>query len=225
MLSPLARASFSAVEQAIEILRHLPDHLQIWAGAFGPGLYAILALIIFAETGFVVTPFLPGDSLLFATGSILALGVPGLDLTVMCLVLILAAFCGDLLNYHVGKWAAPKIFTSGKLKWLNRNHLTKTEEFYAKHGGKTLILARFLPIVRTYAPFVAGVSGFALRRFILFSLTGGSLWIVLFLNLGYFFGNIPAVKRNFELVIVAIILLSVVPVVLEWLKSRRTRLS
>ncbi|MGZ3722448.1 MAG: VTT domain-containing protein [Bdellovibrionales bacterium] len=205
----------------LEIVRHLPEHLQIWAGAYGPGLYAILALIIFAETGLVVTPLLPGDSLLFAAGSILALGVPGLNLPVMCVILILAAFTGDLVNYHVGKWAAPKIFINGNLKWLNRRHLAKTQEFYAKHGGKTIILARFIPIVRTYAPFVAGVGGFTLRRFILFSLTGGTLWIVLFLNLGYFFGNIPAVKKNFELVILAICAVSVAPVVIEWLKSRR----
>jgi membrane-associated protein len=209
------------LEQILEILRHLPEHLQLWATAYGPGLYGILALIIFAETGLIVTPLLPGDSLLFATGSILALGVPSLSMPVMCLVLVLAAFCGDLVNYHVGRWAAPKLFIDGKLKWLNRRHLDKTHAFYAKHGGKTLILARFIPIVRTYAPFVAGVSGFPLRRFVLFSLSGGTLWIVTVLNLGYFFGNIPAVRRNFELVVVAILLVSVAPIAIEYLRSRR----
>jgi membrane-associated protein len=208
------------VEQLIDIFRHLPEYLQVWAQSYGAGLYLILGLIIFAETGLVVTPLLPGDSLLFATGAILATGLPGLSLPVMCLVLIAAAFCGDLVNYHVGKWAAPRIFESGKLKWLNRKHLEKTQDFFARHGGKTIILARFLPIVRTYAPFVAGLGGFTLRRFIAFSLTGGALWITLFLHLGYFFGNIPFVKKNFELVIVAIIVVSLAPVVIEFFRSR-----
>lgn len=210
------------MENLLEILRHLPEHLQVWATAYGPGLYGILFAIIFAETGLVVTPLLPGDSLLFATGSILALGVPPLNLPTMCVTLVLAAFAGDLVNYHVGKWAAPKLFLSGNLRWLNRQHLEKTQAFYAKHGGKTLILARFVPIVRTYAPFVAGLSGFKLARFIAFSLTGGALWIVTFLNLGYFFGNIPTVKRNFELVIAAILVVSLAPVLLEYWRSRRT---
>ena len=207
--------------ELLELLRHLPEHLQVWAGAYGPGLYAILFAIIFCETGFVVTPILPGDSLLFAAGSVVAMGGTSLSLPLMCVILIAAAFSGDLVNYHVGKWAAPKLFLTGKLKWLNRQHLEKTQGFYKKHGGKTLILARFVPIVRTYAPFVAGLGGFTLKRFVAFSLTGGSLWIVIFLNLGYFFGNIPAVKRNFELVIAAILVISVMPMVIEYWRSRR----
>lgn len=205
----------------LEIVRHLPDHLQTWATAYGPGLYAILALIIFCETGLVVTPILPGDSLLFAAGAVLAMDIPGLSLPVTCLILIAAAFCGDLVNYNVGKWVAPRLFGGGTIKWLNRKHLDKTQEFYRRHGGKTIILARFIPIVRTYAPFVAGLGGFPLKKFIFFSLSGGSLWIAIFLNLGYFFGNIPAVKHNFELVILAICAVSLAPVAIEWLKSRK----
>jgi membrane-associated protein len=209
------------LEQFIELIRHLPEHLQVWATAYGSGLYIILALIIFAETGLVVTPILPGDSLLFAAGAVLAMNLPGLSLPVMCVVLVAAAFCGDLLNYHIGRWAAPKIFTSTHIKWLNRRHLEKTQDFYARHGGKTIILARFVPIVRTYAPFVAGLGGFKLKRFMTFSLVGGTLWITAFLSLGYFFGNIPVFKRNFELVILAIIVVSLAPVALEFLRAKR----
>ncbi len=202
-------------------LLHFPEHLQIWATNYGAGLYLILALIIFAETGLVVTPFLPGDSLLFATGAILAMGLPGLSLPLMCLSLIAAAFCGDLVNYHVGKWAAPRLFGKRELKWLNRKHLDRTKEFYANHGGKTIIMARFIPIVRTYAPFVAGLTGLPLSRFIGFSLVGAVFWIVMFLNLGFYFGNIPAVKKNFELVIFAIIGVSLLPVLFEYLRARK----
>lgn len=201
----------------LEIIRHLPDHLQIWAQAYGAGVYGILALIIFAETGLVVTPFLPGDSLLFAAGAVLALNIPGMSMPLLCATLIAAAFCGDLVNYHVGRWTAPRIF---ELKWLNRRHLDRTREFYARHGGKTIILARFVPIVRTYAPFVAGVGGMPLGRYIVFSLTGATLWISLFVNLGYFFGNIPSVRKNFELVILAIIAVSLIPVALEYVRVR-----
>lgn len=211
------------MEQILDILRNLPEHLQTWATLYGTGLYLILALIIFAETGLVVTPFLPGDSLLFATGAVLAMGIPGLNVPMMCLILIAAAFCGDMVNYQVGRWVAPKVFGEQSLRWLNRKHLERTREFYARHGGKTVILARFLPIVRTYAPFVAGVTTYPFRRFVSFSLLGGALWIVTFVNLGYFFGNIPAVKRNFELVIVAIIFVSLIPAFMEF--ARRASLT
>lgn len=204
----------------IEILRHLPEHLHAWAVAYGAGLYLILAAVIFAETGLVVTPFLPGDSLLFATGAILAMQIPGLTLPGMCITLMIAAFCGDIVNYHVGQWAAPRLFDGKHLKWLNRKHLQKTKDFYAKHGGKTIILARFLPIVRTYAPFVAGVSGLPLSRFIAYSLFGAAFWIITFLNLGFYFGNIPSVKKNFEYVILAIIIVSVAPVIIELIRNR-----
>jgi membrane-associated protein len=205
------------VSTFIDIIRHLPEHLQAWAQLYGAGLYGILALVIFAETGLVVTPFLPGDSLLFAAGAILALGIPGLSLPVMCLVLILAAFTGDLVNYHVGRWARPRL---ENLRWLNRRHLERTHEFYARHGGKTIILARFVPIVRTYAPFVAGLGGMPLRRYITFCLTGGTAWITLFTGLGFFFGNIPGVRKNFELVILAIIGVSILPIVFEYVRAK-----
>lgn len=194
----------------------------MWAVDYGSGLYLILFLIIFAETGLVVTPFLPGDSLLFATGALLSLGIPGLDLGTMILLLVIAAILGDLVNYHVGKWMAPKIFRGTESKWLNRKHLQKTKEFYDRHGGKTIILARFVPIIRTYAPFVAGMGGMAYRQFAIFNVVGGIIWITSFTVLGYFFGNLPFVKSNFQYVILAIIILSVLPIVLEFVRARRT---
>lgn len=204
--------------QLLDILRHLPEYMQVWAVNYGSGLYLILMLIIFAETGLVVTPLLPGDSLLFAAGALLARDLPGLSLPVMCMALVAAAFCGDLVNYHVGKWAAGRVT---QLKWLNPRYLERTREFYQRHGGRTIVLARFLPIVRTYAPFVAGLTGWTLLRFMSYSLLGGGLWIVLFLNMGYFFGNIPMVKRNFELVILAIVAVSLLPVLWQWMGMRR----
>lgn len=224
------------IENFIEIFRNLPEHLQMWATAYGPGFYAILAAIIFAETGLVVAPLLPGDSLLFAAGAVLALGLPELSLPLMCVILILAAFIGDLVNYHVGRWAAPRLFrnadgtagnfesgefTTSRVRGLNPKYLHKTRAFYNKHGGRTLVFARFVPIVRTYAPFVAGLTGMPLKRFMAYSFFGGTVWITLFLNLGYFFGNIPAVKRNFELVIFAIIFVSILPMLIEYVRARR----
>ncbi len=227
-----SHASFCCVDQIIlffqnliELFRHLPDHLQAWGQSYGSGLYAILAAIIFAETGLVFAPLLPGDSLLFAAGAVLAIGLPELSLPLMCLILISAAILGDLVNYHVGKWAAPRLFKAGRMRGLNPKHLEKTKEFYARHGGKTLIFARFVPIVRTYAPFVAGLTGLPLRKFLLFSATGGVMWVSLFLNLGYFFGNIPAIKRNFQYVIIAIILVSVAPMIIEYIKAQRRKVT
>lgn len=210
------------IPQFIEIFRHLPEHLQGWAENFGTGIYLILAAIIFAETGLVICPLLPGDSLLFAAGAVLALSTSAdLSLPLMCAILVMAAFFGDLLNYHVGRWLAPRLFREGRVKGLNPKHLEKTKQFYLKHGGKTLILARFVPIVRTYAPFVAGLTGLPRKKFIAYSLAGGVLWITLFLHLGFYFGNIPAVKRNFELVILAIIFLSFLPMAIEYIRARR----
>jgi len=204
-----------------DFFRHLPEYLQTWAVSYGAGLYVIIAAIIFAETGLVVAPLLPGDSLLFAAGAVLAMGLPELSLPLMTVILISAAFLGDLLNYHVGRWAAPRLFKQGGMRGLNPKYLDKTKAFYAKHGGKTLIMARFVPIVRTYAPFVAGLTSLPRPRFMVYSLVGGTIWITLFLNLGYFFGNIPAVKRNFELVIFAIIFVSILPMLVEYIRSKR----
>lgn len=208
------------IHQLIDFIQHVPEHLQIWALDYGTGLYAILALIIFAETGLVVTPFLPGDSLLFAAGAIIALNLPGIDLPSMCLVLTLAAFFGNMVNYHIGRFVAPMLLRQGEARWINKKHLDRTREFYEKHGGKTVILTRFLPIIRTYAPFVAGLSGMKYSTFFFYNLAGGALWIVSFLCLGYYFGNMPAVKSNFQYVILGIIVVSLIPVVYEFFKAR-----
>ena len=207
--------------QMIDLLQHVPEHLQIWAMDYGQGLYLILMLIIFAETGLVVTPFLPGDSLLFATGALLAFGLPGLDLVTMCLLLIVAAIFGDMVNYHVGKWMGPRIFRHEEGKWLNRKHLEKTNQFYQKYGGKTIILARFVPIVRTYAPFVAGMGAMNYSTFFFYNVIGAVVWIVSFTTLGYFFGNMPVIKSNFQYVILGIIVVSVMPIIIEFWRERR----
>jgi membrane-associated protein len=211
------------IVQLLDLFRHMPEHLEIWAFHYGIGLYGILFLIIFAETGLVVTPFLPGDSLLFATGALLSLNLPNLYLVPMILVLLGAALLGDTVNFHVGRFMAPRLFKSNSAKWLNLRHLDRTREFYDRHGGKTIVLARFMPIIRTYAPFVSGLSGMKYARFFLFSFAGGAVWISSFLCMGYFFGNLPAVKSNFHYVILAIIVVSLAPVVLELVKARRAQ--
>lgn len=209
------------LQELISLFHNLPEHLSLWAQNYGTGLYIILFLIIFAETGLVVAPFLPGDSLLFATGALLALDLPGLNIIAMMAILIAAAVLGDLVNYYVGKWMAPKLFGEGQARWLNKKHLEKTREFYDKHGGKTIILARFMPIVRTYAPFVAGMSGMKYSEFFAFNVVGAIVWISSFLCMGYFFGNIPTIKANFQYVILAIIVVSFMPLVIEYFKARR----
>lgn len=206
--------------QLLDLIQHLPDHLHIWANNYGLGLYLIVGLIIFCETGLVVTPFLPGDSLLFATGAVLSLGLPHLSLGVMVAVLILAALLGDTVNFHVGKFMAKRLFVSENARWLNRKHLERTREFYDRHGGKTVILARFLPIFRTYVPFVSGLGGMPYPKFLVFSAIGGSLWVALFTCMGFFFGNLPSVKANFHYVILAIVFVSLIPLVLEFLRAR-----
>jgi membrane-associated protein len=203
------------------LLHHLPDHLQIWALDYGMGLYAILALIIFAETGLIVTPFLPGDSLLFAVGAVLTLHLPGLELVTMCFVLTLAAIFGNMVNYTVGKIMAPRLFQNPNARWLNRKHLERTREFYDKHGALTVILTRFMPIIRTYAPFVAGLSGMSYTKFFLYNVLGGAIWVCSFLCLGYFFGNMPIIKSNFQYVMMGIIVFSLLPLVFEFLKGNK----
>lgn len=205
----------------LDIFQNLPTHLHMWAVSYGMGLYVILFLIIFCETGLVVTPILPGDSLLFATGALLSMDLPGLSIWVMIPVLIVAAILGDFVNYRIGQWAAPRLFTSRLSRWLNKKHLEQTEEFYRKHGGKTVVLARFVPIVRTYAPFVAGMGAMEFSKFISFNIIGGVVWITSFTALGYFFGQIPAIKSNFQYVILGIIVVSVLPIVFEFMRARR----
>ena len=188
---------------------------------YGTATYIILFIIIFCETGLVVTPFLPGDSLLFLVGTVAAQG--SLNLPTCIILLICAAFCGDNTNYFLGRFLGPKIFYSDKIKLLNRKHLTRTQDFYDKHGGKTVIMARFIPIIRTFAPFVAGIGKMNYVRFISFSIFGAIAWTSLCTIAGYFMGNIPVVKKNFELVIIMIILISLLPVIIGLLKNRKSK--
>ncbi len=206
----------------IDLVLHLDKHLGGLIETYGPWMYLILFLIIFCETGLVVTPFLPGDSLLFAVGAFCALPPPNnLSLGLLLPLLIVAAILGDTVNYWFGARLGPRIFRGESVRFLNKKHLERTHEFYERYGGKTIILARFMPIIRTFAPFVAGMGKMTYRRFMSFNIVGGVVWIVSFLLLGYFFGNIQAVKKNFGLVIIAIIILSVLPAVFEFWRERR----
>ena len=207
-----------AIRQFIDFFIHLDIHLGEIIARFGAGAYAILFLIVFCETGLVILPLLPGDSLLFAAGAFAALGA--FELPLLMLLLMAAAILGDTVNYWIGARIGPRAF-SGNVRFLKASYLQRTTEFYERHGGKTIVLARFVPIVRTFAPFVAGVGRMHYPRFLLYNVTGGVVWVTLFTLAGYFFGNIPAVKENFSLVILVIILLSVVPIAIEWLKARR----
>ncbi len=209
------------MQQALEIFLHLDAHLNQWAGVLGPWLYVVLFAIVFCETGLVVTPFLPGDSLLFAVGALASIDGSPISLPLMFVLLIIAAVTGDAVNYAIGYRIGPKVFSREDSVFLNVRHLRRTQEFYEKHGGKTIMLARFMPIVRTFAPFVAGVGQMQYSRFALFNMTGGVVWVSAFLFAGYFFGNVPAVKSNFHIVIVAIVVLSVLPPVIEFLRARR----
>lgn len=202
----------------IDFILHMDVHLNEIISNYGVWTYGILFLVIFMETGFVVTPFLPGDSLLFAAGTFAALG--SLNPLYLFLLLTVAAILGDTVNYSIGHYIGPRAF-SGEIKFLKQEHLDKTQEFYKKHGGKTIILARFIPIIRTFAPFVAGVGVMKYKKFILYNVVGGIAWVAIFTFLGYFFGNIEFVKKNFELVIFAIIFISFIPPVLEVIKARK----
>jgi membrane-associated protein len=184
---------------------------------YGTWTYGILFLVIFMETGFVVTPFLPGDSLLFAAGTFAALGA--LNPIYLFLLLTAAAIIGDTINYSIGQYIGERAF-SGEIKFLKQEYLEKTQDFYDKHGGKAIILARFVPIIRTFAPFVAGVGTMKYRKFISYNVIGGIVWVAIFISLGYYFGNIPFVKKNFELVIFAIIAISFIPPIYEFIKAR-----
>lgn len=201
-----------------DLFLRLDQHLTDVVGRYGTGTYVLLSLIIFCETGLVVTPFLPGDSLLFAAGAVAALGP--LDPAVLVALLAGAALAGDNCNYWIGRWVGPRAF-SGKVRFLNRDYLARTHAFYEKHGGKTVVLARFAPILRTFAPFVAGVGAMHYPRFLRFSITGSLLWVSLFVLGGYFFGNLPVVRENFSLVILAIIAISLMPAAVEAFRAWR----
>jgi membrane-associated protein len=205
------------------IISHLDQHLADWSQSLGGWLYVLLFAIIFAETGLVVTPFLPGDSLLFAVGSLCALPGSGLSLAVCVPLLVVAAVLGDAVNYAIGRSIGPRVFTGETSKLLNKKHLLRTQSFYERYGGKTIIIARFIPIVRTFAPFVAGVGQMRYPRFFTFNVVGACLWVCLFLPVGYAFGNLPIVKQQFHYVILAIIVLSVLPAAVEVLREWRSR--
>jgi membrane-associated protein len=204
----------------IDLFVHLDQHLSRVISEYGTWTHLILFLIVFCETGLVVTPFLPGDSLLFAAGTFAAL--EALDLWLVVLLLIMAAIAGDTVNYWVGAYIGPRAF-GGNVRFLRQEYLDRTHAFYEKHGGKTIILARFVPIIRTFAPFVAGVGAMSYPKFITYNVVGAVLWVGLFVLGGYFFGNIRAVRENFSLVILAIIAISVMPIVVETLRARRSR--
>ena len=200
----------------IDLFLHLDEHMANIISQYGTWTYAILFMVVFMETGFVVTPFLPGDSLLFAAGTFAALG--SMNVWLLMILLIIAAIAGDTVNYWIGHYLGDRAYN---IKWIKKEYLDRTHAFFEKHGGKTIFLARFVPIVRTFAPFVAGMGRMSYSYFFSYNVFGGIVWVVLFTMLGYFFGNIPFVKQNFELVILAIIFVSVVPAVWEAWKARR----
>lgn len=202
----------------VDLFLHLDKHLNAVIQDYGGWTYLILFLVIFCETGLVVTPLLPGDSLLFAAGTFAALG--SLDVGLLFGLLSIAAVAGDTVNYWVGYLVGPKVFHKENVRFLNKKHLARTHEFYERHGGKTIIIARFIPIIRTFAPFVAGIGKMTYWRFISYNVVGGVMWIAICVFAGYFFGNIRVVKQNFSLSIIAIVLISVTPALVEYVRHR-----
>ena len=207
-----------AVLYVIDFFLHLDKYLPLIIQSFGIWAYVIIFLVIFCETGLVVTPILPGDSLLFALGAFAAQGA--LNIEILLISLCIAAVAGDTVNYSIGKFLGPKVFHYPDNRFFKQEYLVRTHQFYEKHGGKTIIIARFIPIIRTFAPFVAGIGTMKYLRFISYNVVGGVAWICLFLLAGYFFGGVPAVKRNFTLVIIAIIIISVMPGVIEYVRQK-----
>lgn len=207
------------VQLVIDFILHIDRHLAELTAAYGPWIYGILFLIIFCETGLVVTPFLPGDSLLFVAGAIAT--QDAMNIHLMAILLIIAAILGDAVNYSIGRFFGVRLFANPDSKIFRRRHLEITQTFYARHGGKTIILARFVPIVRTFAPFVAGMGHMPYRRFAAYNVVGAIAWVTLFSYAGYFFGNLPMVQSNLHYLIVAIIFVSILPGVIEILRHRR----
>ena len=207
------------IQFCLDLLRNLETHLTTLAESNLLAFYAILFLIIFAETGLVVTPLLPGDSLLFLTGAIAA-GMAGVSMPLLLVLLVAAAVLGDAVNYAIGYRLGPTVFRYEQSWFFNKKHLLRAQEFYEKYGGKTIIIARFVPISRTFAPFVAGIGQMTYSRFLAYNVVGGVVWIFAFVYAGYFFGNIPVVKDNFSLVILAIIVISVMPALIEFWRAR-----
>ncbi len=213
------------VYKAVRFFLHIDKHLNGLIASYGLLTYGILFAIIFIETGIVIMPFLPGDSLLFAVGALSALPENPLEIKILAITLFLAAFLGDMLNYAIGSYIGPKAFEKN-YRWLKKDYLTRTHIFYEKYGGPTIIMARFIPIIRTFAPFVAGVGKMRYGRFILFNMIGGVIWVELFLWLGYYFGNHSYVKANFSFIVLGIILISVLPpligLIMRWVKNQKT---
>lgn len=212
------------MREIIDIFLHVDEHLTEFVATHGRLVYGLLFAIIFAETGLVVTPFLPGDSLLFAAGAIAALG--GMNVWVLMLVLWIASVLGDAVNYSVGKYIGPRVFrpegrTGALSRLLNPKHLERTHQFFETYGGKAVVMARFVPIVRTFIPFVAGAGSMTYSKFAFFNVTGGALWVATCVGAGYMFGNIPVIKKNFELVILGIIVVSVLPMIIEAVRQKR----
>jgi membrane-associated protein len=206
------------ITQLIDFILHIDKHLGEIIQQYRMWSYLILFVIIFAETGFVFTPFLPGDSLIFAAGTFAAIGA--FNITILIVVLSVAAIAGDTVNYWIGHYIGPKIFNKEKVLFLKKEHLIKTHNFYERHGGKTIIIARFIPIIRTFAPFVAGIGSMTYFRFIIYNIAGGIGWVLLFVFAGYYFGNLPFVKNNFSLVIFAIIIISVLPGIIKYIQHK-----
>lgn len=202
----------------IDLMLHLDKHLAALVTQYGAWVYAILFLIVFCETGLVVTPFLPGDSLLFVAGALAAAG--GLHIGLLIVLLVIAAVLGDAVNYGVGAWFGPKVFRWENSRFFNRAAFDRTHAFYEKHGGKTIIIARFMPLIRTFAPFVAGVGQMSYTRFALFNVSGALIWVVSLSLAGYLFGNLPWVKQNLTLVILVIIAISLAPLAVAWAKAK-----
>jgi membrane-associated protein len=209
------------ITSLIDFILHMEKYLPQMVSQFGALTYIILFLIIFVETGLVIIPFLPGDSLLFAAGAIAALPNGGLNVILLYVVVAAAAVLGDTVNYWIGHYIGPRAF-SGNIRFLKKDYLERTQAFYDKHGGKTIFLARFVPIVRTFAPFVAGVGKMRYGHFISYNIFGGIIWTALFTFAGFFFGNLEFIQKNFSLVVIAIVVISVLPMVYEYLKSRRS---
>lgn len=211
------------LSQFIDIVLHLDVHLNAWAAWMGIWLYVVVFAVVFCETGLVVTPFLPGDSLLFACGALAASEGSAINLFVLMPVIFAAAVLGDFCNYEIGKWLGPKVFTRETSWLLNKKHLEKAHAFYEKYGGKTIILARFIPVIRTFAPFVAGIGKMTYFHFASFNVIGALLWTVLFTLGGYLFADLPVVQNHFHYVVLAIIVLSCLPAVYEFWAARRKK--
>ncbi len=209
------------IKGLIDFILHIDKHLAEIIAQYGTWTYALLFAIIFAETGFVVTPFLPGDSLLFAAGAFSAKPETGLNVHLMALLLCAAAVAGDTVNYWIGAKIGPKVFSREDSRWLRKKHLERAHAFFEKYGGRAIILARFVPIIRTFVPFVAGIGKMTYRHFIAYNIIGGFVWIYFFIYAGYFFGGQPFIQKNFKLVIIAIIIISVIPIVVEFIRARR----